>query len=607
MEKILVLDFGGQYTQLIARIVRNCNVYSEIVDCEADLSMILSQKPKGIILSGGPDSVYAKGAPSIDKRLLSAGVPVLGICYGMQLIAHLLEGKVVNGLGEFGQTKVELDTFHPLFFGLPKENNVWMSHGDSVIELPKDFKVIGRTRHHTAAIASETRKIFGVQFHPEVSHTVIGTDIVSNFVHKICGCAYDWTMASFVEEAKQYVRDTVHQDDIICFVSGGVDSSFVALLLSKTEGIGNVYPVYIEALMRKNETAEVVNALKSAGIKNLIVKKAEDRFISALHGVTEPEQKRKIIGNLFGQIQAEVIKELKLDPEHTFLAQGTLYTDLIESGLGVGKRAERIKSHHNVGCEFIEELKAKGRVVEPCRLIFKDEVRLAGKEIGLPKEIFERQPFPGPGLAIRIVDGNSSWIDDSFNVADSKVKEIASEFGLAGCLLPIKIVGVQGDARTYCFLALLSGAKDWKNIRLAAEKIPKHVRLVNRVVYILGDQPSHPEMVIPTTITRETVDQLKDIDFDVRKIIDSCGFSDKISQTIVILFASDLFGAAKRTVCLRAVNTPTFMTVSPVAPDEISMSWKCLEEINSVLLKKHSVGAFVIDVTDKPPATTCWE
>ena len=635
-EKILVLDFGGQYTQLIAKAVRKCKVFSEIQDCNYNIAKIIKEKPKGIILSGGPDSVYEIGAPHVNEFLFELGIPILGICYGMQHINHLLGGGMLHGndiIKEYGKTNIYLNNSHPLFSGLESKITGWMSHGDSVDGkmLAKGFKIIASTDNHTAAIADDKRKIYGVQFHPEVTHTPKGLDIISNFTHNICGCGNDWSMGNYIEECKEYIKETVGENDVICFVSGGVDSTVVAAVLAQTEGIGKTYALYIDGLMRKHETDEVEKSLKRAGIKDLIIYRAEDEFISAVEGMQDPEEKRKAIGNLFGKIQQRMLKKLDLDPNKTFLAQGTLYTDLIESGKGVGKNAANIKSHHNVGCKFIEDMKKKGKIVEPNRFIFKDEVRLVAIELGLPTEIAERQPFPGPGLGIRIVNGLPEWINDEFYRINDNVSKIADEQGLQGYVLPIKTVGVQGDGRTYSYLALLRGERDWKKIRNAAKRIPTEVHNVNRIVYDISNDNTemqspvqYLDKLIPTTVCRETVDLLKEADYEGRKITERYGFNDEISQTIFVLFGSDIYSNGKRSIALRAVSTDDFMTVSPVKPLDIRMndlaayrkdnpsqpvriSWECLDEIHDALLKKYDVGAFVIDVTDKPPATTCWE
>ncbi|MDO8740892.1 MAG: glutamine-hydrolyzing GMP synthase [Candidatus Woesearchaeota archaeon] len=641
-EKIIVLDFGGQYTQLIARTVRQCNVFSEIKPHDCSLNSILEEKPKGIILSGGPRSVYEKGAPLADKKLFEQGIPMLGICYGMQQMNHTLVNKdwwnkyflnfffgdgILHGehiVKEYGEKEIKIDNAHPLFSRLDEKIIGWMSHGDSVDgrRLASGFRVIAETKDHVAAIANDKKKIYGVQFHPEVTHTPKGKDIISNFVHDICGCGSGWTMGNYIEECKRYIKETVGKNDVICFVSGGVDSSFVATVLAKTEGIGKIYNVYIEGLMRKNETEEVEASLRKTGVA-LIVVKAEDRFINAIEGMSDPEQKRKTIGNLFGKIMQEKCSELKLDPEKTFLAQGTLYTDRIESGKGVGRKAATIKSHHNVGCKFIEEMEKSGRIVEPNRLIFKDEVREAAREIGLPPTISERQPFPGPGLGIRIVNGNPEWVNDALYKINDRVSQIAREEGLEGYVLPIKTVGVQGDGRTYSYLALLRGERNWQKIRKAAKRIPEEIHDINRIVYEVKPRadPVNISSLIPTTVSRETIDLLKDVDYEGRGIIDDYGFSRNISQTIFVLFGADIYNAGKRSVASRNVLTDDFMTVSPIEPldvkrenlaeyrkkNMIRMSWECLDEIHDTLIKKYNVGAYVIDVTDKPPATTCME
>lgn len=608
MEKIIVLDFGGQYTQLIAKKVRNAGVYSEILPFNVSPVEIKKHSPKGIILSGGPSSVYEKNAPLPDKDIFSLGLPVLGICYGMQVISYMMGGKLVSvGVKEYGETKVYLEKSR-LFEGLENgETSVWMSHGDSVNKekLPTGFEIIASTKNHVAGIVNENLLIYGVQFHPEVDHTKQGNKILKNFLQLICKCNFGWTPSNFIEGCKNYIRETVGENNVICFVSGGVDSSFVAALLSKTEGIGKVYPIYIEGLMRKDETQEVEKSLKNAGVENLIVYRAEDEFINAVKDLTEPEEKRKAIGNLFGKLQERLANELGLSVENTFLAQGTLYTDLIESGHGTGKTASNIKSHHNVGCDFIERLRKEKRLVEPNRWIFKDEVRKAAKEIGLPVNIYNREPFPGPGLGIRIVDGREEWEAEAARI-QLKTQEIANKHGFNVLVAPVKTVGVQGDYRTYKFVAVLRGPRDWDKIRQAAKEIPMEIEDINRVVYEpnpVGCLKSNENVkAIQTRVDRENIDALKEIDFRGRKIISEAGV--KLSQTIFVLFGAELSLMQKRSVALRAVFTDDFMTVRPaIAGSEIS--WEILDKIDTVV--KDFAGSFVIDVTDKPPATTCWE
>jgi GMP synthase (glutamine-hydrolysing) len=601
MDRIIILDFGGQYTQLIARKVREARVFSEILPYSTKAETIKKHKPKGIILSGGPASVYQQGAPLTDNKILGLGIPILGICYGLQIIVHLLGGKLSSkGMGEYGETEIYLKE-NNLFNGIGRRAiRVWMSHRDNLDPriLPKGFSVIANSKQSIAAIAYPQKKMYGLQFHPEVSHTQGGTEIIKNFVQNICRCKQEWTPHNFINVCKDYIKEKAGKNNILCFVSGGVDSSFVAALLSQTKGIDKVYPVYIEALMRKNETQEIRNSLEKAGIKNLIVYKAEEEFINALKDISEPEEKRKIIGNLFGDIQERIVKKLQLIPDETMLAQGTLYTDLIESGEGVGLNASRIKSHHNVGCEFIKILKKKGRILEPNRWVFKDEVRKAAKEIGLPKEIYDREPFPGPGLAIRIIDGKKRW-EAECNRISKKVNQISNKYGLKGFAAPVKTVGVQGDHRTYKFLAVISGPKEWKKIREAAIEIPISIPEVNRVAYAFEPISAFPK-AIQTMIDKETITLLKEVDYKGRKIL----HKEELSQTIFVLFGADLSGSGKRSIALRAVITNDFMTVKPAQAGK-DISWEKLNRLNK-MVKEHA-GSFVIDVTDKPPATICWE
>ena len=599
--KILVLDFGGQYTQLIAKAVRKCSVFSEVVDSNISANEISEFNPKGIILSGGPKSVYEDGAPTIDPKIFELGIPFLGICYGMQLMNYLTGGGFVGGeerMKEYGETNVSLDSGNLLFEGIGNSISAFMSHGDSVDRenLSPGFIVSAETDAHVAGIANSEKNLYGVQFHPEVTHTEKGVDIIDNFVKKICDCPGEWDMGNYIEEAKKYVQETIGTNDVICFVSGGVDSSLVAIILSQAEGIGTIFPVYIGALMRKDENEEVQAILKRAGINNLIFVDAEERFIEVLEGVSEPEKKRKIIGDFFGELQGEIIEKLGLEEEKTFLAQGTLYTDLIESGKGVGNMADNIKSHHNVGCKFIDDLKNSGRVVEPNRFIFKDEVRAAARLIGLPPEIADREPFPGPGLGIRIVDCAEE--SEDWEEINSKVAEIAQGEGLNGCVLPVKTVGVQGDARTYSYLGMIWGERDWTRIRSAAKKIPQRVHSVNRVAYSF-EEPKEVSK-IKTFVTRENIDLLKEVDYVGRRILSENEVKG-ISQTIFVLFGSGI-NSENRSVALRAVSTDDFMTVSP-----FEVPWGVLDEIKEKISKIEGVGSFVIDVTDKPPATTCWE
>ena len=608
---IVIMDFGSQYTLLLAKAVRNCNVFSEIVPCDIKASELKKISPKGIILSGSPYSVYEENAPHINSEIVDLKIPILGVCYGMQELVHYFGGKVIpnkDNIREYGGTEIHIEKEHILFKGISHDTSMWMSHGDSVEEesIPKIFDIIARSNQYICAIANDTKKLYACQFHPEVTHSKDGLKFIENFVLDICKCDKDWNMSGYIEKSMEYVRNTVGNNDILCFVSGGVDSSFVAALLSKTKGIGKVYPVYINALMRKNESEEIVHMLKQSGIE-VIVYDAEKEFIDALANIDEPESKRKKIGDLFGKIMGKAIDDLGLKVEKTFLAQGTLYTDLIESGKGVGKNAEVIKSHHNVGCKFIEYIKESGRIVEPNRMIFKDEVRKAACEIGLPEEICFREPFPGPGLGIRIVNSNPMWIDNDFQKINERLSVKYKKSGYNVYVLPVKTVGVQGDKRSYSFLGLISGKRDTKTIFKLSKEITSSFPEINRVVYEVSDGEIFPESTIETFVTSETIEQLKEIDYLGRKIIKKNGYSRNISQTIFTLFGSDLYDTGKRSAALRAVVTSDFMTVRPLRFGEDEMSWECIDEIKEELINNCGIGAFVIDISEKPPATTCWE
>ncbi len=625
-EWILILDFGGQYTQLITRAVRRAGVYSEILPFNSNPDE-LSGKPKGIILSGGPESVYADQAPQPSSRWLELGIPILGICYGMQWLNHHHGGSMLHGSnhsGEYGEIEINLSNDQSLFDGIDKEIISWMSHGDSIDQngLAENFKIIGSSKKHVAAIFNQEKNLYGVQFHPEVSHMTDGQQILVNFLRIICKCKANWGMQDFLRQSHDYVRETVGQRDVLSFVSGGVDSSFVTCLLSQVEGIGNVHAVYIEALMRKGELHEVQEALKDAGVEKLRIVDAKQRFIEALKDQWEPETKRKIIGNLFGELQTEACAELNLNADTTMLAQGTLYTDLIESGKGVGCKAHNIKSHHNVGCKFIEDLKERGQIVEPNQWIFKDEVRLAAAEIGLPAEIVNRQPFPGPGLAIRIVQGREEWINQEFFTLQNQAAALASKDGFDALLLPVKTVGVKGDSRSYEHAIMLQGARNWTDIRKTTRKLTQELKGINRVVFnvSLNQTIAASHAVIDTRVSNETVELLQEADWIGRQLLEEYDFQKNISQSIFVLFGADPFGLGKRSLALRAVVTEDFMTVTPAVPLDsaeirraeengkpVSLSWECLDLMAERLINQLNLGAFVIDVTDKPPATTCWE
>jgi len=502
-DKILVLDFGSQYTQLIARRIREGKVYSEIFPFNTPIEKIRDFNPKGIVLSGGPCSVYEDGAPIPDMKIFQLGIPVLGICYGMQLMAHALGGKVAGSAKrEFGQAELSVDNDADLLQGVSRQTKVWMSHGDRIEGMPEGFSVIGHTANSPVAVmADRDKKFFALQFHPEVVHTAEGLRILNNFVFAICGCSPTWEMSSFIDWSISDIRSKVDGKKVICALSGGVDSSVVALLVHRAVA-DNLTCIFVDnGLLRKGEAEKVRKTFGDHFHIKLLYIDARERFLEKLKDVTEPEIKRKIIGNEFIAVFEEEAKKIK-DAE--YLAQGTLYPDVIESVSFKGPSAV-IKSHHNVG-GLPEVMKLK--LIEPLRELFKDEVRILGQELGLPEEICWRQPFPGPGLAIRCIGNITGKRLDILRESDAIVLEEIKSAGLYKAIwqafavvLPIKSVGVMGDERTYesvvavrAVTSLDGMTADWAKIPYEvlgkiSNRIINEVKGVNRVVFDITSKP----------------------------------------------------------------------------------------------------------------------
>ena len=505
MEQIVILDFGSQYTQVIARRIRECNVYSVILGHDTPAVEIAALAPRGIILSGGPSSVYAKNAPLADRNIFALGVPVLGICYGVQLFAQFLGGKVEKGLKrEYGKGVLTVkDASCALFRNLPKMLQVWNSHGDKLTKLPRDFKPVAVTENSEyAAIENRARKFFGLQFHPEVVHTPRGREIIANFVHGICGCGKNWTMRNYVERAVEEIRAQVGTEKVILGLSGGVDSSVAAALLHKAIG-DQLTCIFVNNGLLRGREAEVVREVFGRNFKiKLQYEDAAKLFLKRLKGVTEPERKRKIIGRTFIEVFQNAARRAG---QAKFLAQGTLYPDVIESVPIDGNPAALIKSHHNVGGL---PKKMKFALVEPLKCLFKDEVRQLGIELGLPKEIVLRQPFPGPGLAVRIlgeVTPERCAIlrnADAIVVAEMKANGLYYKIWQSfAVLLPVRSVGVMGDERTYDYTIAIRAVEsqdgmtaDWVKLPYAlleklASRIINEVKGVNRCVFDITSKP----------------------------------------------------------------------------------------------------------------------
>ena len=507
LDEVVVLDYGGQYSQLIARRVRECGVFSELLPHHVGVEEVRRREPKGLILSGGPASVYAEGAPALERELLELGIPVLGICYGMQLVVLDQGGRVEGAeVGEYGRSTLTVTEPGRLLAGLPLEQPCWMSHRDTVFTAPPGFTALASsTVSPVAALEDRDRNIYGIQFHPEVVHTPFGQDILKTFLGEVCGCAMDWSAASIVEEQIARVREQVGPKKVICGLSGGVDSSVAALLVHRAIG-DQLTCVFVDhGMMRKDEGAQVVKTFRDHFRVPLVAVDAEERFLAKLQGVSDPETKRKLIGTEFIRVFEEEAEKLAQGGEGAkFLVQGTLYSDVIESGGGTG--TSTIKSHHNVG-GLPEDIEFA--LVEPLRALFKDEVRAVGAELGLPERLVWRQPFPGPGLAIRVVGGEATKARlDLLRDADAILQEEIRSAGLyrelwqSFCVLPdVRTVGVQGDERTYGWVVVIRAVTsddamtaDWARLpydllETIAARMIGELREVNRVVLDITSKP----------------------------------------------------------------------------------------------------------------------
>jgi GMP synthase (glutamine-hydrolysing) len=504
---IAILDFGSQVTQLIARRIREQKVYCEIIRFDTPIEELKRRAPKGIILSGGPCSVPDADAPKCDPAIFDLGIPILGICYGMQIAAHALGGKVYGSdKREYGKAMMHVTSASPLFRGLEPDLQVWMSHGDKVEAMPEGFEAVAESDNCPyAAMQNTDRDIYGVQFHPEVVHTPQGTDMLWNFAIGICKCEADWEMAAFVEDTVNRVREKVGTDHVILGLSGGVDSSVVAALLHKAIG-PQLHCVFVDnGLLRHREVADVEALFGSAFGIDLHVARSEDAFLDKLEGIADPEKKRKIIGSVFIDIFAEKARDLKSLGPIKFLAQGTLYPDVIESVSPIGGPSATIKSHHNVG-GLPEDLGFD--LIEPLRELFKDEVREVGRELGLPSYVVDRQPFPGPGLAVRIIGEITRDQLEVLRQADLRVREEIMKmenhldvWQYFAVLLPIQSVGVMGDSRTYENVIAVRAVQsrdgmtaDWYKLPYdvmdsISNRIINEVKGVNRVVYDISSKP----------------------------------------------------------------------------------------------------------------------
>jgi GMP synthase (glutamine-hydrolysing) len=574
--QIFVLDAGGQYCHLIDRKIRDLGVYAEIRPSNTPAAALASAR--GIVISGGPSSVYDPGSPTVDPAIFACGVPVFGICYGQQLMAHLLGGEVRKGdRGEYGMATLDLDpASDPLFAGLEGRQQVWMSHRDAVAGLPEGFSSAGRTATCAiAAIAAPARKLYAVQFHPEVVHTERGLQYLSNFVFRVCECRKDWAPRRRVPMLEQEIRDAVGARSVFFFVSGGVDSSVALALCNRALGEARVRGVYVDTgLMREGES-EFVGRLPG-----VTVEPAARQFLAALEGVTEPERKRHIIGEEFVRVQERVMQERGLSGGGWILGQGTIYPDTIESGGAAN--AALIKTHHN-RVEGIRKLIEAGRIVEPLKSFYKDEVREVGRELGLPSELLDRHPFPGPGLAIRCL----------CSPCDAPVRPTAE-----GLIVPVNTVGVQGDSRSYAPVLAIDALDHDR-----ATALVNSLSGINRVIGTVRARVPVAQMrVTAASLTPQRIARLRRADAAVRRLSHESGFDSRVWQFPVILIPLGAGPEFPDSVVLRPVDSVDGMTARSVP-----IPTPLLDAICEKLFLQEGVAGVFLDLTNKPPGTIEWE
>ena len=604
-EKIVVLDFGGQYAHLIANRIRRLGVYSEIRDADTPADKL--KKYKGIILSGGPMSVYDKDAPHCDKKIFALGVPVLGICYGHQLIQYLLGGEVVSGeMKEYGIANLSTRKPVGIFEGVKKKSRVWMSHSDTVEKVAPGFIETGRTPTlENSALFDLKKHFYSVQFHPEVTHTEEGMKMLDNFL-TICKVHRDWSIDQFIKEEIETIKKKIGNKKIFLLVSGGVDSTVTFTLLEKALGANRVYGLLIDTgLMRYREAEQVEKTLRKAGFVNLHVVDKSKEFLSALQGVTDPEEKRKIIGELFWNVKEDVAEDLNLNPEKWIMGQGTIYPDTIETA-GT-KLAAKIKTHHN-RIDLVQMMINEGKVIEPLAQLYKDEVRNLGEKLGLPHEMVWRQPFPGPGLGVRILCVEAEEAKEPYDFSNLN-QEIQTYLRKNTPLkdaeirvLPIKSVGVQGDMRTYRHPAVLFTKKQrWDVLEKASTAITNRFFDINRVILALAGEPEGDLKLKACDLSAERVELLQKIDYLVNNLMSKSRKTFDIWQfPVVLLPASNQEG--KESIVLRPIVSTEAMTASFAQVD-----WKLLDQITEKILAAKEITHVFYDITHKPPGTIEWE
>lgn len=598
---IAVLDFGGQYAHLLARRVRECGAYSEIRDAAVSAQEL--RAAAGVILSGGPQSVYDPRSPQGDREILALGVPILGICYGHQWLAHVLGGAVLPGeTREYGRTDVEVLSEGALFSGLPREFRVWMSHGDAVTELPQGFHCLARSAGCAhAAMEDGRRRIFGVQFHPEVIHTEHGLGLLRRFV-RLCDAA-PWSIESCAKRLGDQIRQESGGRKVFMLVSGGVDSTVAFTLLNAALGADHVQGLFIDTgLMRKGEVREIARAFDRLGIRNLRIEDASGEFFQALGGVADPEEKRRVIGETFLAVQQRVLAMHNLSPAAWLLGQGTIYPDTVETG-GTA-HADHIKTHHN-RIPAIQAMVAAGRVIEPLKELYKDEVRRLGEELGLPHALVWRHPFPGPGLGVRILCAKEEvWPEGWRENAEKILGSILAAIGTLSApyrvrVLPVRSVGVQGDARTYRHAAAVFTQASIPPDVAAA--VPNHVPAINRVLLCASHREPPPLSFTQGCVTRDRAGILRAADAIVSEEMHKAGLYGAIWQFPVVLLPVGVRSGGQ-SIVLRPVTSVEAMTA-----EAFRLPSSFLQEVTGRLMVLPGIDMVFCDLTSKPPATIEWE
>ncbi len=608
LKKILVLDFGGQYAHLITRRLRNMGYYSEIALPDIDIKKI--KNTLGVILSGGPSSVYDKNVPKFNSKILKLGIPILGLCYGHQLMVKEYGGEVKNiGKGEYGLSILEKVSESPIFNLISFPTQIWMSHSDSVTSIPKNFELLASTKDCTySALQNLNLKRFTLQFHPEVKDTIQGNIFLKNFIN-YCGMKVNWDTTKVLQNIKERIKKEANNRNVLLFLSGGVDSAVSYALLINSLGKEKVLGLYVDTgFMRKGETNLIKKRFKDAGFSNVMYENYEDLFLNVVDKIIDPQEKRRIIGETFLKVKDEIIRKLNFNKNEWILAQGTLYPDIIESG-GT-KYADLIKTHHN-RVEGIKQLLEKGLVIEPLRDLYKDEVRDIGKKLGLPDELINRHPFPGPGISINLLCSNGKFNEyEKINLLEKKLKQIdisvfINKRNYALSIIPVKSVGVQGDVRTYNYTALISFKdffKDfigWNKFEDISSLITNGVRDINRVIVKIYEKRKCS--IIEAYCTKERLDKIREVDYIVINEIKKHKKYNEIFQhlTISLPYASN---KNRCSIVLRTVVSEDVMTAR-FAQLELSLIKKITKRIH----KLDFVDALYYDITNKPPATFGWE